>query len=297
MLFRSAYTVFAKQGFVQPLRMLQVEPHLSAGALGTAPVFESEVTSQIADILADPKARSLEFGRGSILNFQSPVAVKTGTSTDFRDAWAIGFNSRYLVGVWTGRTDGAATLGNSGAKLPALILRSLWAEMEKLGLEAGPLPIHPRLTPVDVCFLRSSAEVTLADESCARYTEYFLPESVGLFKNAKSASAVEAAESGNSKALLENFEIRFPISHLEIALDPRIPRSRQELKFEVSDLSISRPSDQIHFEWRVNGQLQGVSRQPSWPWRLEPGPQELFVKVVNAKGLTLASDSVEFIVK
>jgi penicillin-binding protein 1C len=36
-----------------------------------------------------------------------PLAWKTGTSYGYRDAWAIGVNARYLIGIWTGRPDGA----------------------------------------------------------------------------------------------------------------------------------------------------------------------------------------------
>ncbi len=34
-----------------------------------------------------------------------PLAWKTGTSYGYRDAWAVGLNARYLIGIWTGRPD------------------------------------------------------------------------------------------------------------------------------------------------------------------------------------------------
>ncbi|STL86028.1 penicillin-binding protein 1C [Escherichia coli] len=36
----------------------------------------------------------------------APLAWKTGTSYGYRDAWAIGVNARYVIGIWTGRPDG-----------------------------------------------------------------------------------------------------------------------------------------------------------------------------------------------
>ncbi len=45
------------------------------------------------------------------------VAWKTGTSYGYRDAWAIGVNARYIIGIWTGRPDGTPVVGQFG--LPA----------------------------------------------------------------------------------------------------------------------------------------------------------------------------------
>jgi membrane carboxypeptidase/penicillin-binding protein PbpC len=43
-----------------------------------------------------------------------PLAWKTGTSYGYRDAWAIGVNARYLIGIWTGRPDGTPVVGQFG---------------------------------------------------------------------------------------------------------------------------------------------------------------------------------------
>jgi len=51
----------------------------------------------------------LEFGRG--LQFPVQTAIKTGTSTDYRDAWAIAFDYQHTVAVWMGNLDGAAMDG------------------------------------------------------------------------------------------------------------------------------------------------------------------------------------------
>ena len=43
-----------------------------------------------------------------------PIAWKTGTSFGFRDAWAVGFNNKYVVGVWLGNADGEGRPGLTG---------------------------------------------------------------------------------------------------------------------------------------------------------------------------------------
>src|SRR5690606_18592962 len=53
----------------------------------------------VADILSDTNARARTFGTDSLLATRFWTAVKTGTSKDMRDNWAVGFSQRYTVGV------------------------------------------------------------------------------------------------------------------------------------------------------------------------------------------------------
>jgi penicillin-binding protein 1C len=59
----------------------------------------------IADILADPIARAPSFGRGGPLELPFQCAAKTGTSSDFRDNWCLGFTKDFTIGVWAGNFD------------------------------------------------------------------------------------------------------------------------------------------------------------------------------------------------
>ncbi len=71
---------------------------------------------------------------------QMRLAYKTGTSYGHRDAWAIGFDGRYVAGVWIGRPDGTPVPGAFGGELAAPIL------FELVGLvsdKAVPLPPPP----------------------------------------------------------------------------------------------------------------------------------------------------------
>lgn len=69
-------------------------------------VFSPEVSFLISHILSDNVARSAAFGSSSYLNVPGKtVAVKTGTTDDKRDNWAIGFTKDVTVGVWVGNND------------------------------------------------------------------------------------------------------------------------------------------------------------------------------------------------
>src|SRR3546814_4105163 len=63
-------------------------------------VIEREAARTISSILSDSSSRLLEFGGGGALRVPVRTAVKTGTSSDYRDAWTIAYNGRWLVGVW-----------------------------------------------------------------------------------------------------------------------------------------------------------------------------------------------------
>ena len=78
-------------------------------------VFSPEVAYVITNILADPAARLLTFGNPGYFDFGFPVAVKTGTSSNYRDAWAIAYTSEHVIGIWAGNFDGRPSPGRMGA--------------------------------------------------------------------------------------------------------------------------------------------------------------------------------------
>ncbi len=68
------------------------------------------------------------------------IAFKTGTSYGYRDAWSVGFDGRYTIGVWVGRPDGAPVPGLVGRNVAAPILFEAFA---RLGTPPAPLPRPP----------------------------------------------------------------------------------------------------------------------------------------------------------
>jgi penicillin-binding protein 1C len=104
----NAYAALARLGEFRPWRVLADTPTSSRH------VARPEFVWQIADILSDNSARTLSFGMNSALRFPYPIACKTGTSTDFRDNWTIGFTPEFTVGVWVGNFDGSPMREVSG---------------------------------------------------------------------------------------------------------------------------------------------------------------------------------------
>lgn len=117
----NAYAAPARLGEHRPWRLLASDPR-PAGAQ----VCDPAAAWLIADILADNAARAHAFGLDSPLRFDFPVACKTGTSTSFRDNWAVGYTPEFTVGVWAGNFDGSPMRDVSGVTGAAPILHEIF---------------------------------------------------------------------------------------------------------------------------------------------------------------------------
>ncbi len=90
-------------------------------------------------MLVDMMRGVLERGTGRAARLDRPVAGKTGTSSDFRDAWFMGFTGDLIAGVWVGNDDNSPMKGVTGGNAPARIWRDFMAPAHK-GLPPQPLP-------------------------------------------------------------------------------------------------------------------------------------------------------------
>ncbi|QXA94301.1 penicillin-binding protein 1C [Citrobacter braakii] len=100
----AAYSAFARQGKAGKLRLQPDDPLLER------PLMSVGAAWIIRRIMAD-EAQPLP---DNALSRVVPLAWKTGTSYGYRDAWAIGVNARYVMGIWTGRPDGTPVVGQFG---------------------------------------------------------------------------------------------------------------------------------------------------------------------------------------
>lgn len=111
-------------------------------------LLPEECVAQITTILGDRTARAREFGSAGALHLPFAVAVKTGTSKDFRDNWCIGYTPRHVVAVWVGNFDGEPMRDCSGITGAA----PLWqAVMRLAGSGDGAFPLSSALQPAEIC--------------------------------------------------------------------------------------------------------------------------------------------------
>ena len=115
-------------------------------------LFSPQVSYIITDILADNDARIPAFGAGSVLSLPFPCAVKTGTSGNFRDNWAIGYTPHYTVGVWVGNFDAKPMRNVSGVSGAGPLFRDIMLLLQERERTANSNFIMPEgLIDVYVC--------------------------------------------------------------------------------------------------------------------------------------------------
>ena len=106
-----AYAVFANKGIRNPpVGILKVEDKsgniLEEYRDESKQVLDKNIALTISDVLSDNKARTPAFGANSPLYFPDrPVAAKTGTTNDYKDAWVLGYTPSLAVGAWFGNND------------------------------------------------------------------------------------------------------------------------------------------------------------------------------------------------
>ena len=124
----NAYATLARLGVFRPYRLLLRE----TGALDPGRrVFDSRAAFLLADMLADNSARAASFGLTSHLAFDFPVACKTGTSSDYRDNWSVGYTPEFTVAVWVGNPDGKPMHGITGVTGAAPVMHEICEHLRR----------------------------------------------------------------------------------------------------------------------------------------------------------------------
>lgn len=104
-------------------------------------VMDTEVARNISSIMSDNPARSFIFGARNFLTLPDrPVAAKTGTTNEFRDAWTVGYTPSLATVVWAGNNDNTPMhKGADGSKIAAPI----WNQFMRDSLKGTPVETFP----------------------------------------------------------------------------------------------------------------------------------------------------------
>ncbi len=170
-----AYGVLANEGRPFTLKWLAGQSSSPPANQNDGERLISESTArQISLFLSDPLARLPSFARLSALEFPFPVAIKTGTSQGFRDAWALAYTSKYVVGVWLGHPENDR-MNHIGSYAAASLVQSILYHLqpaESRGINTEPFPPPRNAIAVRLCLLSGQ----LAGDDCPKVTlEYFSP--------------------------------------------------------------------------------------------------------------------------
>lgn len=135
-----AYSVLARNGVALPL-----QTRLPLRAETPRQLLPAEDCYRLADVLSDADAREATFGRAANLTFPFRVAAKTGTSSNFRDNWCVGFTAEYTVGVWVGNFDNSPMQEISGVSGAGPIFHRVFSmlhELQHASFPAKPDSLH-----------------------------------------------------------------------------------------------------------------------------------------------------------
>lgn len=118
----SAYGVFANRGvYAKPISILKVVDR-NGKVLEQATITEKSVVSEkSAYILTDMLKGVITRGSGGNANIGRPVAGKTGTTSDYKDAWFVGYTPDLVAAVWMGQDNSGTLDGITGGDTPAII--------------------------------------------------------------------------------------------------------------------------------------------------------------------------------
>jgi 1A family penicillin-binding protein len=171
----ASYAAFANGGeVVRPRGVLRVLDRdgdvVSSEPVRRDRVLSPEVAYQMVTLMQDVVTRGTGTGVQQ-WGIRAPLAGKTGTTNEFKDAWFVGFSPRLVVGVWVG-FDQPATIRRDGSG--GRIALPIWADFMRRAVRvvgAGAFEVPSTLEPEDLCRVSFRQPVN----GCPVYTEYFKP--------------------------------------------------------------------------------------------------------------------------
>ncbi|MBD2214670.1 penicillin-binding protein 1C [Nostoc linckia FACHB-104] len=226
----------------------------------------------ITDMLSDNHARATAFGVDSVLNLPFPAAVKTGTSSNFRDTWTVGFTTDYTVATWVGNFTGEPMRQVSGVTGAAPLWNRIMLHLHEHQEPGNFLPPQG-LVQLPICAI-SGLKPT---PDCASVVlEYFYPEDKIAYENQQPGNLSPEYD----EWLARQQQATFNTSNLRI-LSPHNgdlfllypgEQTSQKLEFKL----LGKVGEPV--EWRLNGEKLSADSTNSLFWYLRPGTWTLEAK-------------------
>ncbi|MFO0630615.1 MAG: transglycosylase domain-containing protein [Polyangiales bacterium] len=270
----SAYATLARGGSHAPLRWTPGDD-----VAGT-PLLHADAVAMTTDVLADEHARTEGFGRSlRELAPGAPFALKTGTSSGWRDAWCAVYDARWTVLVWLGDPSGAPMSGVSGFEAAAPTAVRLLARARAIP-RPGATRGTPSLREVTVC----AHSGLRAGPRCTQTVRERLPD--GALR-----SAVCEAHDAHGRDLVDARYARWAREH-HAAVVSRGTEATAPLRVVVPEdgarLLAGRAGDRLRLRAEVGGaepeglrwEMDGRAVETSW----EMSPGRHVVEAIAADG-------------
>ncbi len=331
-----AYSIFPNGGYyVEPVYILKIDQRDGTPVYEWRPphldnrVLDEGISYIITDIISDSKARIPGYGINSALDIGRPAAAKTGTTTDYRDNWVMGYTPNLVVGVWVGNADNtpmvdATGVTGAGPIWNQFIRRVLRGQPEipfrrPDGLVQQKVCALSGLLPTPDCPLRRSElfiEGTEPTELDNIYQTFVIDRETGLLaddstpadrqiervyavlpqeardwaiRNGYPQPPVGAVVRPPDEAL--QVRLLMPDPYTVFQLSPLLPDDRQRVR-----LTVGTPPTTEAVTYILNGETLGTVNQAPWAlwWPLELGDHELVAEAQLADGSLQVSAAIPF---
>lgn len=294
----SAYGAFADGGERHaPWVVARVRDHAGRVLYERTSRAPSRVTSPqvaylVADMLADAEARIPGFGSRTVLDTPFGASVKTGTSSEFRDNWTVGFTAERVVGVWVGNADQTPMQNVSGVTGAAPIWRDVLTAAVEGTSRARPLP-PPGLVRASVC---APTGLRPGPDCPAVMDEWFVagtaPQRVESYYRRASDGSLAVSPPLEARAWAVEAGWRLWDGGGQAEGVRVVHPAAGAVLYQTGDvrgdllLRAAAPSSAEQVDFYVDGVHAGsaASDAPSVLWRLEPGEHELRVVARLADG-------------
>lgn len=252
----NAYATFANEGIkYDPVSILKIED--SDGEIldewkskNGKRVVDGNVARTISHVLSDNEARAPVFGLNSPLSLgDRPVAAKTGTTNNNRDAWLLGYAPSIAVGVWAGNNNNTEMTKSAGGFSAA---GPIWNAFMKRALEKTPIetftPPTIKQTGKQMLDGQLSAKTVVVDKISGKIATAYTPDSTKeerLF--AEYHSILHYVDRNNPLGSAPNDPNQDPYyENWETAISNWITKREQETGKKISQSSPPTEYDDIH---------------------------------------------------
>jgi penicillin-binding protein 1C len=267
-----AYVTLARNG--DPIPLTAVMPSGSAPAVQPDAIGSASSWELVTDILSDAHARARSFGVVSALRLPFPTAVKTGTSSDFRDTWTVGYTPDYTVAVWVGNFDGGPMRHVSGVAGAAPLWNRIMLHLYE-SREPVPFPPPDGLVLMPIC---ATTGLRPGPDCSTVVSEYLFPEDIAHYESDRPPpdlphdydqwlASQPAAETGSTLRIVRPLDGSYFI--ITRGGDELTPGPLQRLGFEAA-------GTRQQVRWSLNGRPIGASVPGDRLfWTLAPGSYDL----------------------
>ncbi len=249
----NAYATLARLGRHLPYRLLTGP---ASGLENGRQLFDPAICYMLADMLADNSARASAFGLNSWLRFDFPVACKTGTSSDYRDNWAVGYTPEFTVAVWVGNMDGSPMREITGVTGAAPAFHEIFEHLhQQFGTTWYPRPpellrqwIDPltgyRVNPDRPGAVQenSISPIIAHEESYDAFGRVILPPVYSDWFKSRENKLGELATLGST---ISGLVITQPAEGAVYFLDPDLPLAEQQIRLLAEGVG--------ELQWQTDG--------------------------------------------